>query len=688
MAEKKISVSLEGRMDSLSRTLQQADTETERHTRAMASSFARVDDGIMSVGRSLGTLATGVAAYALWNVKEAAKQADAAATDLAITARYTGNEISAVNLAAKALTSDGLMTMTEASKGLQNLLGRGFSLEEAVSLMNGFKDSAAFGRQASLNFGEAVVTATEGLKNENSILVDNAGVTKNVSQMWKEYAAEHGTTADKLTQSQKRHAELNGILKETEGQLGNAARMAEGFAGAEAKSAKEASELKITLGTALQPAMQAVLTILTPVVGGLRDMVYWVETLGARAAATYDKLKLRAGIAFSGTGMFSKEGLAEYEAKSGQIQQNLDETISDIVKRSMGGTAPDIGNDTGKRRTDTPTAGPTAAERKSKQRELEQDRKEGMEVGKDMLDLFYKDQESRYRESLDTGSAMLDLFYKDLEARYKESAEYLNPLGQMTVEQQSRFDAGAMQKGWAARNSASDQSAREAVNRFAAEGDPNAQLALQLQQEEDYYIQHWAKMTDSEEVEQQRRTLIESFYSEKRKALLRQEEVAKLNSTMQYTNATANLFGSLYEVSGKKLKAFFYIQQTANAASAVMSGYKAGAAALEPPPIGLGPLAGGPLSTLMIAGGYASAAAIMAQTLMGPSAGGAGSASYGAGTPTSPIVTQPSFNQTQSQGNTTIIVQGNVMEDAYVENHLIPLINSAGTRQVRIEYIN
>lgn len=58
-------------------------------------------------------------------------------------------------------------------------------------MMNRFKDSAAFGRQSSLSLGEAVKSATEGIKNENSILVDNAGVTKNVSMMWEEYADAH-----------------------------------------------------------------------------------------------------------------------------------------------------------------------------------------------------------------------------------------------------------------------------------------------------------------------------------------------------------------------------------------------------------------------------------------------------------------------------------------------------------------
>jgi hypothetical protein len=47
--------------------------------------------------------------------------------------------------------------------------------------MNRFKDSAAFGKQGALSFGEAIRGATEGIKNGNSILVDNAGVTKNLS---------------------------------------------------------------------------------------------------------------------------------------------------------------------------------------------------------------------------------------------------------------------------------------------------------------------------------------------------------------------------------------------------------------------------------------------------------------------------------------------------------------------------
>ncbi|MNP86589.1 hypothetical protein D3C76_1869210 [compost metagenome] len=37
-------------------------------------------------------------------------------------------------------------------------------------MINRLKDAAAFNRQANLGLSEAVLTATEGLKNENSVL--------------------------------------------------------------------------------------------------------------------------------------------------------------------------------------------------------------------------------------------------------------------------------------------------------------------------------------------------------------------------------------------------------------------------------------------------------------------------------------------------------------------------------------
>ena len=58
---------------------------------------------------------------------------------------------------------------------------RGYSSDQIKKTMNALKNSATFARQSTYSLGDAVQTETEGLKNDNSVVVDNAGVTKNVA---------------------------------------------------------------------------------------------------------------------------------------------------------------------------------------------------------------------------------------------------------------------------------------------------------------------------------------------------------------------------------------------------------------------------------------------------------------------------------------------------------------------------
>ena len=185
----------------------------------------------------------------------------------------TGNDFSQAQGFIDDFTKDGLIVAADAATALKNLLARGFGLGEASTILNRFKDSAAFGRQASLSLGEAVKGATEGLKNENSVLVDNAGVTKNVSVMWKEYATSIGKGVDSLTIAEKRQAELTGIMNETRFQIGDAAKYSEQFAGAQAKAAAESVKLNQALGGAVVPTLNVLLNIVTPVISALTSFV-------------------------------------------------------------------------------------------------------------------------------------------------------------------------------------------------------------------------------------------------------------------------------------------------------------------------------------------------------------------------------------------------------------------------------
>ena len=162
--------------------------------------------------------------------------------------------------------SDGLVPLSDATTAYKNLAARGYSTEQIQKSMIALKDAAAFGRQSSLSLGEAVSSATEGLKNENSMLVDNAGVTKNVAKMWDEYAKSIGKSTNELTKQDKIQAEVNGIMKETQFQTGDAAKLAGTWQGQVAKLNAQWVTFSASIGAMLK-------TVLTPLLGILNGLM-------------------------------------------------------------------------------------------------------------------------------------------------------------------------------------------------------------------------------------------------------------------------------------------------------------------------------------------------------------------------------------------------------------------------------
>lgn len=175
--------------------------------------------------------------------------------------------------------SDGLVPMTNAVTAYKNLASRGYDDSQIQQTLIALKDASAYGRQASLSMGEAVQTATEGLKNENSVLVDNAGVTKNVAKMWEEYAASIGTTAKNLTQQQKIQAEVTGILNETRFQTGDAARVAGTLSGQLQQLSFNFNNLKVAVGNIVNPFVQAFLPVINAAVTAVTRLANAVANL-------------------------------------------------------------------------------------------------------------------------------------------------------------------------------------------------------------------------------------------------------------------------------------------------------------------------------------------------------------------------------------------------------------------------
>lgn len=218
-------------------------------------------------GAGVGKLFTGIkttAAVAVIRevVSEVKKLTDAYAENEAaqmglssiLTAQ--GKDLNAAKAWLKSYTKDGLIPMMDAYTAYKSLAAAGYSDEQTQSILTNLKDSAAFNRQGSMTMGEAIKSAAEGIKNENSILVDNAGVTKNLSVIWDEYAASIGKTAATLTDAEKRIATTQGIMRETAFQTGDAAKYSNTLAGAQAALKAQTKMLSSALGSMFAPALQ------------------------------------------------------------------------------------------------------------------------------------------------------------------------------------------------------------------------------------------------------------------------------------------------------------------------------------------------------------------------------------------------------------------------------------------------
>lgn len=182
------------------------------------------------------------------------------------------------------LVKAGIVDVSEATTGMKNLLATGFSLDKATVLMERFSDSAAFGKQAALEYGRAIAGATEGIKNQNSALVDNAGVTKNISVILKERGFEMEDLYDKTKRQAALEALYTGLLKETAAQVGDADKLTKTYTGSVAALEQAQKNLNAAVGDIItqNPKVVEANKILTEQIDGYTKSVKNADSETAR----------------------------------------------------------------------------------------------------------------------------------------------------------------------------------------------------------------------------------------------------------------------------------------------------------------------------------------------------------------------------------------------------------------------
>ena len=244
--------------------------------------------------------------------------------------------------------ADGLIPATNAIAAYKNLATRGFSTTEIEKLMTVMKDSAAFNRQSAFTMGEAVQKATEGLRNENSLLTDSVGIQKNVAKMWETYAKSIGKATTELTMAEKRQAEINGFIEEGKYFMGDAAKVADTYSGKVAGLSAGFLNFKIALGDALIPAINAVLPYITQLVTWLTGLA---QTFGQVTAALFGSAQVATGMSAS----------AEATDTAAAAQENLAEATKEAGKAAKGSLAAFDELNVLQQKQDTPAAEVPAA---------------------------------------------------------------------------------------------------------------------------------------------------------------------------------------------------------------------------------------------------------------------------------------------------------------------------------------
>jgi len=186
---------------------------------------------------------------------EAANQYQSAIAGLTSYALAFGQSANAAKQSVQTLSADGLVPVTSNATALKDLLASGLNLQQAVTLMDAFKDRAAFGRDSSLSYGQAVENLAQSFKTEQSRLGDLSGMTENYSQFLDVGASQLGKNVSQLSEAERAQAKYLGILQLSTAATGDAGRYAETAAGQQAQLSYQVNQTQIGIGSALQPAV-------------------------------------------------------------------------------------------------------------------------------------------------------------------------------------------------------------------------------------------------------------------------------------------------------------------------------------------------------------------------------------------------------------------------------------------------
>ena len=182
------------------------------------------------------------------------------------------------------LVRNGILSVSSAARSVKLALRIGMNFDEAIKAVRNMTEIALENKQSALTVNEAVVHAFEGFKQELSTLADAAGVTKNISVIYKEFAQSIGKTEKALTRREKSLAISHELQAEATRSAGSLDDSYKTLSGSIDRTRGSFQIFEQMLGTALTPTLRAVFDSMTRIITKVTEWINvnkeLVEVLG------------------------------------------------------------------------------------------------------------------------------------------------------------------------------------------------------------------------------------------------------------------------------------------------------------------------------------------------------------------------------------------------------------------------
>lgn len=254
---------LDGELNNVKSIITNTMSSGASNTGKLTEGMAQLTLGVNALKQTFSGLRSGT--DIIGSLTDSYNQYQASMNGVTAVAQATGNSVSESMQVVRDATANGLISQSDAAAAVKNLEVYGYTAEQAAEMIKIMADAAVYNRQANYSVSEAVRVTTEGIRMENSVLSDAAGINKNIAKMQEEYAKSLGVSTNELTQAQKAQAVYNGVLQEGGVFEGNAEEYTNTLAGAQDKLGTSLEQTKANLGSLFDS--------FAPIINGIADWI-------------------------------------------------------------------------------------------------------------------------------------------------------------------------------------------------------------------------------------------------------------------------------------------------------------------------------------------------------------------------------------------------------------------------------